>query len=254
MNKTIRKTRKPIKKNKTKVRRRIYGGYKALDASLIFYPVYEEDEKGALGKFLRFEELLVPIYNLDMSKRFGSVDNMIKLMIENKSLVQKGISPLEHRLRGGIHDNGEDKHETQIVENNPEMQEGEDNPEMQEGQYKPESDVDSSKKREEKSQANVDSSSIKSVVGNLEHEEEKQRKLIEVEVAEKANQLGAEAEKANQAAAEAEKANQLVAEKANQLVAKKAKKPESKPNNNRMSLRARKKSQARGRSGKYEGK
>jgi hypothetical protein len=108
MNKTRKINKKSRKNNHTRGRRRMKGGSGSIDASLIFWPIYEETEKG-LGKLIRFEELLVPIMNLSPSDRVRYVDNFIKLNVDNKSLIQKGVVPLEHRLRGKTPEKGENK-------------------------------------------------------------------------------------------------------------------------------------------------
>jgi hypothetical protein len=102
MNKS-KKYNKPIKKNQTTRRRKIRGGGDyGYDATLVVIPVYDFDEDGQpiMTKLSKLKERFFPTYNLKLGQRMSYVDDLIRLTIDDETLVPKGVIPVVHRLKG----------------------------------------------------------------------------------------------------------------------------------------------------------
>jgi hypothetical protein len=89
-----------VKNNQTKRRHKIRGG--GYDATLVVIPVYDlgDDGEPIITKITKLKERFFPTYNLNLRQRTDYMDDLIRLTIDDETLVPKGIIPVVHRLKG----------------------------------------------------------------------------------------------------------------------------------------------------------
>jgi len=104
MKKTRNKNRKHRKnlKNHTRRNRNITGGNSGYDAQLIVWPTYKVSdlEDTVSSNILKFNERYFPIHNFNLKQRTAYIDDLINLLVNDGSLVEKGVYPVVHRMKG----------------------------------------------------------------------------------------------------------------------------------------------------------
>lgn len=86
-----------VKNNQTKRRRKIGGG--GYEAELVVIPVYDLDDDGE-PIITKLKQRFFPKYNLKLGQRMGYMDDLIRLTIDDETLVPKGVIPVVHHLKG----------------------------------------------------------------------------------------------------------------------------------------------------------